>query len=135
MNLYLWKNAKRVRLLDKILYFMTKSSYPNRFLNPVFILLLVLMLLCASFYLGILVQKCLFFQIRRSKNWILEKWIYRRLSRCKQLGGLVPVFRLGVPLRYKASKLWYPLKIPLLYKCYKSVQRFRVTCLFTGNYS
>ena len=34
---------------------------------------------------------------------------------CKQLGGLVPVFRLGVPLRYKASKLWYALKIPPLY--------------------
>ena len=28
--------------------------------------------------------------------------IYRRLSRRKQLGGLVLVFRLGVPLRYKA---------------------------------
>ena len=43
--------------------------------------------------------------------------IHRWLSRCKQLGGLVPVVRLGVPLlgvllRYKASKLRYPLNIP-----------------------
>ena len=30
--------------------------------------------------------------------------IYRRLSRCMQLGGLVPVIRLGVPIRCKASK-------------------------------
>ena len=42
--------------------------------------------------------------------------VYRRLSSCKQLGGLVPVFRLGVPLRYEASKLRYSLKIPQLYK-------------------
>ena len=42
--------------------------------------------------------------------------IFRRLSRYKQHGGLVPVSWLGVPLRYKASKLWYPLKIPPLYK-------------------
>ena len=40
----------------------------------------------------------------------------RRLLRCKQLGGLVPGFRLGVPLRYKKGKLGYPLKIPPLYK-------------------
>ena len=33
-----------------------------------------------------------------------------------QLVGLVPVLRLGVPVRYKASKLWYPLKIPPLFK-------------------
>ena len=42
--------------------------------------------------------------------------IYRRLSRCKQLGGLVLVIRLGVPLRCKAGKLVYPLNIPPLYK-------------------
>ena len=35
--------------------------------------------------------------------------IYRWLSRNEQLGGLVPAFRLGVPLRYRASKLWNPL--------------------------
>ena len=35
--------------------------------------------------------------------------IYRRLSRYKQLGELEPVARLGVLLRYKASKLCYPL--------------------------
>ena len=35
---------------------------------------------------------------------------YRRLSRCKQLGGLVRVSWLGVPPRYKASKFCYPLK-------------------------
>ena len=29
--------------------------------------------------------------------------IYRRLSRCKQLGGLLP----GVPLRYKVGKSVY----------------------------
>ena len=33
--------------------------------------------------------------------------IHRQLSRCKQLGGLVPVFRMGVPPRHKASKLCY----------------------------
>ena len=32
------------------------------------------------------------------------------------LGGLVPVFRLGVPLRCRASKLEYPLRIPPLEK-------------------
>ena len=32
-------------------------------------------------------------------------YIKRRLSRCKQLRGLVPVVRLGVPLRCKAGKL------------------------------
>ena len=51
-----------------------------------------------------------------NKLEIDAKNIYRRLSRCKQLGGLVPVFRLGVPIRYKASKLWYSLKIPMLYE-------------------
>ena len=44
-----------------------------------------------------------------------SKYIQRWLSRCKQLRGLVPVVRLGVPLRCKASKLWYPLKIPLFF--------------------
>ena len=38
--------------------------------------------------------------------------INRRLSRWKQLGGLVPVCRLGVPLRCKAGKLKYPQRIP-----------------------
>ena len=38
--------------------------------------------------------------------------IYRRLLWSRQLGGLVPVFRLGFPLRCKASKLEYPLRIP-----------------------
>ena len=36
--------------------------------------------------------------------------IHRRLLRYKQLGGLEPVARLGVPLRYKASKLCYPIR-------------------------
>ena len=35
--------------------------------------------------------------------------MYRWLLRFKQLGDLVPVIRLGVPLRCKASKLGYPL--------------------------
>ena len=38
--------------------------------------------------------------------------INRRMSRSKHLGGLVPVFRLGVSMRCKASKLEYPLRIP-----------------------
>ena len=42
--------------------------------------------------------------------------IYSRFSRSRQLGGRMPVFRLGVPPRYKASKLWYSLKIPPLIK-------------------
>ena len=37
--------------------------------------------------------------------------IYRRLLRSRQLGGLVPVFRLGVSLRSKASKLENMTKI------------------------
>ena len=41
--------------------------------------------------------------------------IYRRLLRFRQLGGLVPVVRLGISLRYKASNLEYPLKIPPFY--------------------
>ena len=45
--------------------------------------------------------------------------IYRRLLRSWQLGGLVLVFRLGVPLRCKASKLWYPL---CMHVCYSSVK-------------
>ena len=49
-------------------------------------------------------------------NFGLHVKIYRRFSRSKQLGGLVPVLWLGVPLRCKASKLWFPLKIPPLYK-------------------
>ena len=42
--------------------------------------------------------------------------IYRWLSRSKQLGVLVPVLWLGVPLRFKVSKLEYPLRIPPLIK-------------------
>ena len=42
--------------------------------------------------------------------------IYRWLWRSRQLGRLVPVFILGVPLRCKASKLEYPLRIPTLIK-------------------
>ena len=34
---------------------------------------------------------------------ILTSIIYRRFLRSRQLGGLVPVFRLGVPLRYEAN--------------------------------
>ena len=36
--------------------------------------------------------------------------IYRRLSRCKQLGGWVPALRLGIPLRYNSCELCYPLR-------------------------
>ena len=36
--------------------------------------------------------------------------IHRRLSRCMQIGGLVPVVCLGVPPRYKASKLCNSLR-------------------------
>ena len=49
--------------------------------------------------------------MKASRDDLRLKKIYRRLSRCRQLGGLVPVLRLGVPLRYKASKLEYTLKI------------------------
>ena len=42
--------------------------------------------------------------------------IYRRLSRCMQLGGLVPVIRLGVPIRCKAGVatlfVWRAEKLP-----------------------
>ena len=46
----------------------------------------------------------------------LREVIYRPLSRLIQLGGLVLVFRLGVPRKYKASKFGCPLKIHPLYK-------------------
>ena len=49
---------------------------------------------------------------RNFQNFLPKRWIHRRLSRCKQLGGLVLVVWLGVPLRCKASKLGYPLNIP-----------------------
>ena len=42
--------------------------------------------------------------------------IYRRLSRWKQLGGLVPVLWLGVPPRCKASKLKYSYLQVFIYK-------------------
>ena len=51
-----------------------------------------------------------------SISHISSSHIYRRLSRSWQLGGIVPVFRRGVPLRCKASKLWYPIRIPPLVK-------------------
>ena len=38
------------------------------------------------------------------------------MSRSRQLGGLVPALRLGVPLRCKAGKLEYLLRIPPLVK-------------------
>ena len=41
--------------------------------------------------------------------------IYRQLSRYKQLGGWVPALTLGIPLRYNARELCYPL-IPLYKK-------------------
>ena len=58
------------------------------------------------------------FKSRQGRKLLIlnKKEIYKRLSRCKQLGGLVPVVRLGVPLRCKASKFGYPLNIPPLYK-------------------
>ena len=57
-----------------------------------------------------------------NEDWIVFnmlntlRCIHRRLSRSRQLGGLVPVVRLGVPIRCKAGKLKYPLKIPPLVK-------------------
>ena len=59
--------------------------------------------------------------------------IYRRLSRCKQLGELVPVFRLWVSPRYKTSKLWYPLKIPPLYKFDSSKTLFYIHAIVPLN--
>ena len=35
-----------------------------------------------------------------------EPSMYRRFSRSRQLGGLVPVFWLGVPLRYNSEHVW-----------------------------
>ena len=57
-----------------------------------------------------------FLQARRFQDRNIYIYIHRWLSRSRQLGGLVPVFRLGVPLRCKASKLEYPLRIPPLIK-------------------
>ena len=49
-------------------------------------------------------------------SWMGLRVIHSQLSRSWQLGGLVPVFSLGVPLRCKASKLRNPLRIPPLGK-------------------
>ena len=46
------------------------------------------------------------------KDW----FIFSRLSRRRQLGVLVPLLRLGVPLRCKACKLCDPLRYPPLIK-------------------
>ena len=53
--------------------------------------------------------------------------IHRWLSGSRQLGRLVLVFRLGVPLRCKASKLEYPLRIPPLVK--KRGNQIDILCL------
>ena len=56
---------------------------------------------------------------------------YRRLSRSKQLGGLVPVLRLGVPLRCKATKLEYPLLLnQKLYHTY--IKKDQLNCILWG---
>ena len=52
--------------------------------------------------------------VDKSNNSTVD--MYRRLSRSRELGGLVLFFRLRVPLRCKASKREYPLRIPLLVK-------------------
>ena len=50
-------------------------------------------------------------------HWKMKKILHRGLLRSRQQGGLVMVFRLGVPLRCKAIKLKYPLRIlPLVKK-------------------
>ena len=68
----------------------------------------------------IIISNLRFYQFMSYLNWIAaiyallifwSFWIYRRLLRYKQLGGLVPVPWLGVPPRCKASKLKYPLRI------------------------
>ena len=60
-----------------------------------------------SWMLIIKMQECLL--LHAIKNYVLsidkniffiQKKMYRRLSRCEQLRGLVPVFRLEVPLSY-----------------------------------
>ena len=46
----------------------------------------------------------------------LHSTVYRLLSRCKDLGGLVPVVRLGVPLRQRYWKRLF---------CFANFGRFR----------
>ena len=61
------------------------------------------------------------FEKQSSEYWTLQQsdifgpFEYLIITVFMSRMGLVPVLRLGVLLRYKASKFWYPIKIPPLY--------------------
>ena len=80
-----------------------------------------------------LISNILKYELLKNQSLTTSSSIYRRLSRSCQLVGLVPVFRLGggIPLRCKASKLRYPLRIPRLVKDIDVYLLSSIRCFFS----
>ena len=104
-NITHWNTEPFEIPISKSLVFKWSVFRSPLYLKPVVSLLI--QCVCSMWVCPLTRWAFLWFETNR--NYKIIFFINRRLSRCKQLGGLIPVVRLGVPLRYKASKSGYPL--------------------------